>query len=438
MDTPSLREAFLYWLKLGFTSFGGPGGQIALMHQDLVHDKKWISEDRFSHALNFCILLPGPEAQQLAIYMGWLLHKTIGGLIAGLLFILPAFFILSCLAYVYMRYGEIAAIQGFFNGVKPAIVALVLFAAFRMGSKTLKNQWLSSIATGAFFLVLFLNASFPLVLIIAGLIGLFANKFFPASFQRGAKKSEIQSRYFTETLSENQKHVQANWTQSLKTLLIGCGVIIGSLTTLILALGLDHFLVKTAWFYTKAAFLTFGGAYAVIPYIFQGAVDHYQWITSQQMLDALALGESTPGPLIMVITFISFVSGWSQIALPTLTPLHSGLIVATIATIFTFLPSFLMIFLGAPLIEKTRNQSKLLAPLNAITAAVIGLIFNLGITLANNTFWQPESWGIDWMSLAIAISAFIALQKYQVSTLLVILLSGLLGIVSSSGPLTLV
>ncbi len=436
MSTPSLREAFLYWLKLGFTSFGGPAGQIALMHQDLVHDKKWISEERFLHALNFCILLPGPEAQQLAIYMGWLLHKTLGGLIAGLLFILPAFFMLCGLAFVYMRYGELAAIQGFFAGVKPAIVALVLFAAYRMGAKTLKNQWLIGIAACAFMSILFLNAAFTLILVMAGLIGFIANKFFPASYQLGLKNNEKSTKNPSELLSNKQKHTQASWTQSLKTLLIGFVVIIGSLSTLIFAFGIDHFLVKTAWFYNKAAFLTFGGAYAVLPYVFQGAVDHYHWLTSQQMIDALALGESTPGPLIMVITFISFMSGWTHIALPTLSPLHSGLVVAFIATLFTFLPSFLMIFLGAPVIEHTRNQSKLIAPLTAITAAVVGLILNLGITLANHTLWQTEVWEIHWMSVTIAAIAFIALQRYKVNTLLVILVSGLLGVASSSSLLT--
>ena len=436
MSTPSLREAFLYWLKLGFTSFGGPAGQIALMHQDLVHDKKWISEERFLHALNFCILLPGPEAQQLAIYMGWLLHKNLGGLIAGLLFILPAFFMLCGLAYIYMRYGELAAIQGFFAGVKPAIVALVLFAAYRMGAKTLKNQWLIAIAACAFMSILFLNMAFPLILIMAGLIGLIANRFFPASYHRGLKNNEISTSNQSELLNNKQNHTQASWTQSLKTLLIGFVVIIGSLTALIFAFGIDHFLVKTAWFYTKAAFLTFGGAYAVLPYVFQGAVDHYHWLTSQQMIDALALGESTPGPLIMVITFISFVSGWTHIALPNLSPLNSGLVVALVATLFTFLPSFLMIFLGAPVIEHTRNQSKLIAPLTAITAAVVGLILNLGITLANHTLWQKEVLEINWMSVTIAAIAFIALQRYKVNTLLVILVSGLLGIASSSSLLT--
>lgn len=436
MSTPSLKEAFLYWLKLGFTSFGGPAGQIALMHQDLVHDKKWISEDRFLHALNFCILLPGPEAQQLAIYMGWLLHKTLGGLIAGLLFILPAFLMLCSLAYIYMRYGELAGIQGFFAGVKPAIVALVLFAAYRMGAKTLKNQWLIAIAACTFMSILFLNAAFPLILVMAGVVGLIANKFFSASYQRGLKNNEISTSNPSELLSNKQKHTQTNWTQSLKTLLIGFVVIIGSLSALIFAFGLDHFLVKTAWFYNKAAFLTFGGAYAVLPYVFQGAVDHYHWLTSQQMIDALALGESTPGPLIMVITFISFVSGWTHIALPTLSPLHSGLVVAFIATLFTFLPSFLMIFLGAPLIEHTRNQSNLIASLTAITAAVVGLILNLGITLANHTLWQKEVLEIHWMSVTIAVIAFIALQRYKVNTLLLIIVSGLLGIASSSSLLT--
>jgi chromate transporter len=335
-----------------------------------------------------------------------------------------------------MVYGELAYIQGFFFGVKPAIVALVLFAAYRMGAKTLKNQWLVGIAIFSFFAILFFNTPFPIILLIAGLVGIMAHRFFLASYQRGFQNSETSANNASEASSKNQKYSHANWMQTVKTLLIGCGVIIGSLTALAVTFGLDHFLVKTAWFYTKAAFLTFGGAYAVLPYVFQGAVDHYHWITSQQMIDALALGESTPGPLIMVITFISFVSGWSHLALPTLTPLHSGLTVAFIATLFTFLPSFLMIFLGAPVIEHTRNQSKLIAPLTAITAAVVGLILNLGMTLANHTLWQVEELTINWLSLTIAGLAFIALQKYKMNTLLVIIVSGLLGIVSTSSQLS--
>ena len=423
MHPPSLAQAFLYWLKLGCTSFGGPAGQIALMHQSLVHDKKWISEDRFLHALNFCILLPGPEAQQLAIYMGWLLHKTIGGLIAGILFVLPAFFILCGLAYVYINYGELGLVRGFFAGVKPVIVALVLFAGFRMGIKTLNKHHLASISVLA-FIGLFLTLPFPLILLMAGLAGLVMNR-----------QSKL-SKMLPSSALQDSTFLYPDWLQSLKTLTIGVMVIVGGLILMTLIFGLDHLFVKTAWFYTKAAFLTFGGAYAVLPYVFQGAVDHYQWITSQQMLDALALGETTPGPLIMVITFISFLSGWSHIALPNLTPLYSGLIVAMIATLFTFIPSFLMIFLGAPLIEHTRNIHYLTGPLSAISAAVVGMIVHLGITLANHTLWHIESLTIDWMNMAIAIIAFIALQRYKVNTLFVILASGLLGLARASNLLT--
>lgn len=429
MASPSLREAFLYWLKLGFTSFGGPAGQIALMHQDLVHDKKWISEARFLHALNFCILLPGPEAQQLAIYMGWLLHKTLGGLIAGILFVLPAFLMLCGLAYVYMAHGELSEVQGFFNGVKPAIVALVVFAAYRMGIKTLKNEWYTSVAGLALAAILWLDIPFPVILISAAVLGFIAQTSASKNLISKLWATSNQNAILPDPLIDVSHHSNSvSWKRALSTLTIGIFILSSSFAFLVIAFGQDHLLVTTAWFYTKAAFLTFGGAYAVLPYVFQGAVEHYHWLSAPQMLDALALGESTPGPLIMVITFIGFVTGWTHSMTAHLNPLHTALMVAFVATFFTFLPSFLMIFLGAPLIEKTRQQSSLMAPMSAMTAAVVGMILHLALMLAQHTFWAMDSHQVDWASVSIAIVALIALKKYKVNTLWVILASGLVGI----------
>jgi chromate transporter len=429
MPSPSLSEAFLYWLKLGFISFGGPAGQIAIMHQDLVHDKKWISEARFLHALNFCILLPGPEAQQLAIYMGWRLHKTLGGLIAGILFVLPAFLMLCGLAYIYMAYGQMHQVQGFFAGVKPAIVAIVIFAAYRMGIKTLNNKWLISISALALVGVLFFQLPFPLILLCAAGMGLAGGFLAPKDF----KSSTLNLA--ASTTEPETIHLPSSWKRALKTTSIGLFIISACLGSLVYLFGLNHLLVNTAWFYTKAAFLTFGGAYAVLPYVFQGAVEQYAWLNAQQILDALALGESTPGPLIMVITFMGFVTGWSHAVIANSSPLPMGLLVATIATFFTFAPSFLMIFLGAPIIERTNHEGFMNATLKGITAAVIGMILNLSLSLAHHTFYNLENAKIDWMSVIIAVTALIALTKYKLNTMWVILASGLLGVITHTGLL---
>jgi chromate transporter len=426
-----LKQAFLYWLRLGFISFGGPAGQIAIMHQELVVEKRWISEARFLHALNFCILLPGPEAQQLAIYIGWLMHNTIGGLIAGLLFILPSFFILSGLGVVYMQYGDLPLIQSLFSGIKPAVVAIVLFAAYRIGTRILKHPLLIAIAALSLIGILFFKLPFPLIVLLAALIGWVASHYLPQAFKAASHKAAENTEHLPAIIDDNTpipEHSKYQFSHQLKTLSLGLAIGGLAFYLLVRAFGLEDLLSQTAFFFTKAALLTFGGAYAVLPYVFQGAVEHYHWITATQMMDGLALGETTPGPLIMVITFIGFVSGWVNHALPDAAPWVSGLATAGVATFFTFLPSFVMIFLGAPFIETTRSQLKLAAPLAAITAAVVGVIFNLAVFFALHTFWQEKTQHLNIAGLIIACLAFIALTKFKANALVVIVASGLAGV----------
>jgi chromate transporter len=427
----TLKQAFLYWLRLGFISFGGPAGQIAIMHQELVVEKRWISEARFLHALNFCMLLPGPEAQQLAIYIGWLMHKTVGGLIAGLLFILPSFFILVGLGVVYMQYGDLPIIQSIFSGIKPAVVAIVLFAAYRIGTRTLKHPLLIGIAALSFISILFFKLPFPLIILLAALIGWVTSHYISQAFTVALHKTDFKNPHLPAIIDDETaipEHAKYKLSRLIKTLVLGLVIGGAGFYLLVSSFGFDDLLSQTALFFTKAALLTFGGAYAVLPYVYQGAVEHFNWITATQMMDGLALGETTPGPLIMVITFISFVSGWVNHAIPDAPLWMSGLVTAGAATFFTFLPSFVMIFLGAPFIETTRNQLKLAAPLTSITAAVVGVILNLAVFFALHTFWQEKTQQLNIAGLVIASLAFIALTKFKANALVVIITSGLIGI----------
>lgn len=439
MKTPSqisLKEAFLYWLKLGFFSFGGPAGQISMMYQDLVENKRWISKKRFLHALNFCMLLPGPEAQQLATYIGWLMHKRLGGLIAGLLFVLPSFFILVLLGFIYMTYGELPMIKAIFSGIKPAVVAIILFAGYRIGQRTLHNSILCLIALISFIAIFFFKLPFPLIVLSAGLIGWIGSHGYAKYFESHAHLNfKENTKHYSSIIDDHTAipmHAKYNTQKLIKTLLIG--LLIGAITlsSLIYVYGLDHLLTQTAVFFTKAALLTFGGAYAVLPYVYQGVVEHYHWISPQQMIDALALGETTPGPLIMVITFIGFVSGWVNNFLPNLHPIYAALFTGTIATFFTFLPSFIMIFLGAPLIESTRKNIKFAMPLTAITSAVVGVILNLALFFAFHVFWISETSEINFISLFIAIISLVALMKFKVNTLYVIVAGCITGLAISA------
>ena len=427
----TLAEAFIYWLKLGFISFGGPAGQISIMHHDLVEKKRWISEKRFLHALNYCMLLPGPEAQQLAVYIGWLMHRTWGGIIAGSLFFLPSFFILTGLAWIYMAYGTVPAVAGALYGIKPAVVAIVLFATYRIGSRALKNKVLWFIAAMAFIAIFALKLPFPVIVLSAGLIGYFGGRMTPEHFKVGGGHSSADISFGPALIDDDTptpEHALFSWARMTRIVVLGITLWIIVMAGLVLQFGWDAAFTQMGWFFTKAALLTFGGAYAVLPYVYQGAVEHYHWLTPTQMIDGLALGETTPGPLIMVVTFVGFVGGWvSQVFGPDAI-FASAFVAAVVVTFFTFLPSFIFIFMGGPFIETTHGNLKFTAPLSAITAAVVGVIFNLALFFAYHVFWPLGLSGrIDWFSIALTAVASVAVFRFKLNVIPVILACGVLG-----------
>jgi chromate transporter len=426
-------DAFYYWLKLGFISFGGPAGQIAVMHEDLVERKRWISESRFLHALNYCMLLPGPEAQQLAIYIGWLLHRTWGGIVAGVLFVLPSLFILIGLSWVYMAYGQVPAIAGVFYGIKPAVTALVVHAAYRVGARSLKNGWLWGIAVAAFLAIFALDVPFPLIVLGAAIVGYVGGRVAPAKFAPGGGAHGQAAPSHGPALIDDQtptpEHALFTWPRFGRVLFTCLALWLAGIGALTVAYGWDAVLTQMGWFFTKAALLTFGGAYAVLPYVFQGAVEHFQWLTAPQMIDGLALGETTPGPLIMVVSFVGFVGGWTKAILGPDALFLSGAIAASVVTFFTFLPSFMFIFLGAPFIESTHGKLKFTAPLSGITAAVVGVIVNLAVFFAYHVLWPQGLAGpFEWASALIGVAAAVALFRFKLGVIPVVLASGLAGL----------
>ena len=430
----SFWQAFIYWFKLGFISFGGPAGQIAIMHHDLVEKKRWISEQRFLHALNYCMLLPGPEAQQLATYIGWLMHRMWGGILAGALFVLPSFFILIGLAYIYMAYGSVPAIAGVLYGIKPAVVAIVLFAAYRIGSRALKNNVLWSISALAFLAIFVFKLPFPLIVIAAAVIGYWGSKIYPEYFKAGGGHGHADKHYGKSLIDDDTPtpaHAIFSWKKLIKIALIGIGLWLVSMGVLIGAFGWNSSFTQMGWFFTKAALLTFGGAYAVLPYVYQGAVEHYHWLSPTQMIDALALGETTPGPLIMVNTFVGFVGGWLGAMTTHYSALSSALIAASVVTFFTFLPSFVFILMGGPFIETTHGNLKLTAPLTAITAAVVGVILNLALFFAYHVFYPNVlSGSIDVFAIGLSTIALVSILRFKVGVIPVIIGSGLIGMIS--------
>jgi chromate transporter len=425
----SLKEALLYWLKLGFISFGGPAGQIAIMHQDLVEKKQWISEPRFLHALNFCMLLPGPEAQQLATYIGWLMHRTWGGIIAGVLFVLPSFFILSALAYITLVYGDVPAVAGALEGIKPAVVAIILTAIVRIGSRTLKNPLMWAIAIFAFIAIYFLKLPFPFIIFTAALTGFIGSKIKPSLFALDKQKKEATSNKVMFDHGVNtHAHTMFTWRNTIKVLAIGFGLWCTAFAYLAVKFGWQGAFTQMGWFFTKAALLTFGGAYAVLPYVHQGAVEHFQWLNTNQMMNGLALGETTPGPLIMVVTYVGFVAGWTQQVFANAT-LLSAMTAASIVTFFTFLPSFIFVLIGGPLIESTHNQLKFTAPLTAITAAVVGVILNLAVFFASNVLWsQTPNIKLNWEALILMLVAYLLIARLKVNIIFIIVIFACIGI----------
>ena len=425
-------EAFRFWLKLGFISFGGPAGQIAIMHTELVERRRWISEKRFLHALNYCMLLPGPEAQQLATYIGWLMHRTWGGIVAGALFVLPSLLILGALSWVYVAFGQVPVVAGIFYGIKPAVTALVVHAAHRIGTRALKNGWLWGIAVASFVAIFALEAPFPLIVLIAALIGHVGGRMAPQIFVVGGGHGTVQQAYGPALIDDDTPtpaHARFSRSHLVKVLIIGLGFWAGAMALLLLTHGVDSTLTQMGWFFTKAALLTFGGAYAVLPYVYQGAVEHYHWLTGPQMIDGLALGETTPGPLIMVVAFVGFVGAWTQQVFGPDALMLAGAVAATVVTFFTFLPSFIFILAGGPLIESTHGQLKFTAPLTAITAAVVGVILNLAMFFAYHVLWpQGLSGRFDGVSALIALGAAVALFRFKLGVMPLLGLCALVGL----------
>jgi chromate transporter len=433
----TFAAALRFWLKLGFISFGGPTGQIAIMHQELVERRRWISERRFLHALNYCMLLPGPEAQQLATYIGWLMHGVRGGIAAGALFVLPSLFILTGLSWAYLVFGHLPAVTGVLYTVKPAVVAIVLFAAWRIGSRTLTSPALWGIAAAAFIAIFALKISFPYVILGAGLLGYIGGRLAPSQFRTLAPAHGSQSSRAGALIDDHTPppaHARFHWRRAITYALIGLSLWASVEATLWMLFGWDGTLTQMGWFFSKAALLTFGGAYAVLPYVQQAAVEQYGWLTATQMIDGLALGETTPGPLIMVVAFVGFVGAWTHSVLGS--PAVAGLLGAALVTYFTFLPSFLFILIGAPLVETTRGDMKFTAPLTSISAAVVGVILNLAVYFALHVLWpagtpdvgRPIA-GFDVVAAAIGVAAFIALSRLKWSVVSVIVIYAFAGLI---------
>jgi chromate transporter len=431
----TFAEALRFWLKLGFISFGGPAGQIAIMHTELVERRRWISEKRFLHALNYCMLLPGPEAQQLATYIGWLMHRTWGGIVAGGLFVLPSLFILIALSWIYVRFGEVPAVAGIFFGLKPAVTALVLHAAHRVGTRALRNGWMWAIAAAAFVAIFAFDVPFPAIVVGAAAIGWLGAKRWPAVFVIGGGHGTAKQGYGPALIDDDTptpSHARFSRSHSALVAITGFAVWGAALAALIGAFGLQSTLAAMGWFFTKAALMTFGGAYAVLPYVYQGAVETHSWLSGPQMIDGLALGETTPGPLIMVVAFVGFVGGWMQQAAGPDALFLGAALGAIVATFFTFLPSFVFIFLGGPLVEATHGKLGFTAPLSAITAAVVGVILNLALFFAWHVLWPQGFAGpFEWVSAGIALAALVALFRFKVEVLTLLAASAALGLVAT-------
>lgn len=432
----SFRQALRFWFKLGLISFGGPAGQIAIMQSELVDRRRWISSRRFLHALNYCMLLPGPEAQQLATYIGWLLHGTLGGVAAGVLFVLPSAVLLWLLSWAYMQYGDLPIAQGILYGVKPVVVAIVLTAVQRIGSRAIRSAGQLLLAGAALVAIYFDLVPFPAVVLAAGLTGYFGSRWWPTQFAAGGGHSGAQGDKeprappaVIDDHHELPERLRPRRGRFALHLAVGLGCWAAPLLALNWREGGHGTHVRMAAFFTQAALVTFGGAYAVLPYVRDQAVEHFRWLEPGQMIDGLALGESTPGPLIMVVAFVGFVGGWQQAA----GSLGSATLGLVVATYFTFLPSFLFILLGAPWIESTRGQLRLASALSGITAAVVGVVLSLAVTFGRDALFPSSPlWagpgGIDLATLVLAVAAYAALWRWKWDVLRVVLAGALAGL----------
>jgi len=433
------REAARFWVRLGFINFGGPTGQIAIMHDELVEKRRWLSNRRFLHALSFCMLLPGPEAQQLAIYIGWLLHKVRGGLVAGITFVLPAFFLILGLSWTYVVHGDVAPIAGIFSGLQAAVVGIIAAAFIRLGKRALHSSALVAIAAAAFVAIFIVQAPFPFIVVGALLVGFLGGRWWPELFPPVQEGHEVGESAIRDD-AEPAEHTRPSWARSLRVLVIGLGAWLLPLVAMSLVPGAPGVLEDEAIFFSKAALVTFGGAYAVLAYLNQAAVYQFGWLTPGQMVTGLGLAESTPGPLIMVTEFVGFLAGYRFPG--DLDPLVGGILGALVATWATFAPSFLWIFLGAPYIERLRDNHALTTTLSAVTAAVVGVVLNLAVTFGIQTLFDrvgtarvlsstlpaPSLASIDLFALAVAAFSFIALWKFRLNILWVVLASALAGL----------
>lgn len=419
---PAFPEALRFWIKLGWISFGGPAGQIAIMHKELVERRRWMSEEHFLHALNFCMLLPGPEAQQLATYLGWRLHGARGGIAAGVLFVLPSIFILWGLSWLYMAGGEVTWIQGIFYGLIPVVIAIVAAAVKRIGSKALKTPALWGLALCSFIAIFFFKVSFVVIILVAALIGFVGSKRFPKQFPagKGHGKADVGDEPFVVL----PPAPRATWARTFAvsalclTLwwlpVLACGLLLGWRDV--------HF--QQGIFFSKAAMVTIGGAYAVLPYVAQVTVEHYGWLNQRQMMAGLGLAETTPGPLIMVLQFVGFVAAWQNPG--QMHPLAAATLGALITTWVTFLPCFLFVFLGAPHVEGLRGKPGVSTALTAVTAAVVGVILNLAIWFAWHAL-KPEHGGFDYFVAVVAVASWIAMERFKVGVVPTLLGAALLG-----------
>ena len=436
-------DALKFWFKLGWISFGGPAGQIAIMHKELVDEKRWISEKRFLHALNYCMALPGPEAQQLAIYIGWLLHKTWGGIVAGVLFVLPSLFILIGLSYVYVVFGNVPWVAALLYGIKPAVAAIVVQAVHRIGSKTLKTPskapilWL--VAVLSFLGLYFFSVPFPLIVLLAAIIGSAGAKFAPSQFASGGGHGAkgIGGAHVSAVIDDDTptpEHALFRKSRLAKVVAVCLALWLLPMGILMAFHGWHGTLTQMSWFFTKAALLTFGGAYAVLPYVYDGGVHQFAWLSGAQMMDGLALGETTPGPLIMIVSFVAFLGGWSKQVLGPDALFLGAALAATLTTWFTFLPSFMFILAGGPLVETTHNNLKFTAPLTAITAAVVGVIASLALFFITHIALKVDKIGfhvsnIDFFALGLAGVAALALIRYKVGVMSVLFACAICGLI---------
>ncbi len=435
----SFGEAWRFWVKLGFISFGGPAGQIAIMHKELVDRRRWLSDERFLHALNYCMLLPGPEAQQLAIYIGWLMHRTWGGIVAGAFFVIPSIFILLALSYIYAAFGNVAAVAAVLLGFKPIVVAIVVEAVIKIAGKAL-NRWAHFvIAAFAFVSIYFLHVPFPLIVLAAAVIGLLGAHAMPSVFGAQPKTKKAEKKKEGEgnsdavlplAIDDNApplSHTLPNKIRTFKILVVG--IVLWLLPFLLIGIwrGWDSLHTQEYKYFTQAALVTFGGAYAVLAYVTQAAAGSFGWLTPAQAVDGLALAETTPGPLIMVLQFVGFMAAWNNPGRMDQTT--SAIVGALITTYVTFLPSFLFIFVGAPYIEVLRGNKNLTGALSGVTAAVVGVVLNLALVFGAAVI-LPNGLGgnIEWFSAVMSLAAFVALYKLKANVLLVVLVGGLIGL----------